>query len=311
MTEKENTILQFGQELVNARNYKGLSLEQIAEITKIAQRYLLAMEEGQWDALPKPYMEAFLKSYAECVGMNVPKVMKKYREMVIKELVISGEAEKPPEGEEETVSYDRGSNEPNFMLNNLKSIILAAAGIVLIIIFFVLFKSCGDTSTTANNGTTSSQEEATVIEPEQNTLDLHESLPSENDTQDQPRSDEEQQALPQRITTEVNFRAIALERCWLRAVIDQDRVRDVFLYPDETITLKAEQLLHVVIGNAGGLKIVLSGDSLGTLGPKGEPVTLVISPEGIQSQKLGAWQPNYESEMQEVILDLNQPEGDN
>jgi hypothetical protein len=62
--------------------------------------------------------------------------------------------------------------------------------------------------------------------------------------------------------------------------------------------LQATREIHIVVGNAGGLELTLGGQPLGSLGPQEKPVTLVIGAEGIKSQRLGAWQTDYESEIE-------------
>ncbi|MBU8907362.1 helix-turn-helix domain-containing protein [Desertibacillus haloalkaliphilus] len=54
-----------------AREERSISLEELQELTKIQKRYLAAIEEGRFDALPgKFYARAFIKSYAEAVNIN-------------------------------------------------------------------------------------------------------------------------------------------------------------------------------------------------------------------------------------------------
>lgn len=60
-----------GQKLKDARIAKGLTLDDLQQTTKIQKRYLIAIEEGNYDALPgKFYVKAFARQYAETVGLN-------------------------------------------------------------------------------------------------------------------------------------------------------------------------------------------------------------------------------------------------
>lgn len=64
-------MTELGQKLKQAREAKGLSLEQLQEITKIQKRYLAAVEEGNYGVLPGEfYVKAFIKQYAESVGIS-------------------------------------------------------------------------------------------------------------------------------------------------------------------------------------------------------------------------------------------------
>ncbi|MRC30186.1 DUF4115 domain-containing protein [Bacillus thuringiensis] len=64
-------MTELGQKLKEAREAKGLSIDQLHEITKIQKRHLVAIEEGNYDVLPGAfYARAFIKQYADAVGLN-------------------------------------------------------------------------------------------------------------------------------------------------------------------------------------------------------------------------------------------------
>ncbi|WP_179298814.1 helix-turn-helix domain-containing protein [Evansella halocellulosilytica] len=66
---------ELGQRLKAAREENGFSLEELQTRTKIQKRYLIAMEDGDFSRLPGEfYARAFVKSYAEAVGLN-PEVL--------------------------------------------------------------------------------------------------------------------------------------------------------------------------------------------------------------------------------------------
>lgn len=72
-------MTELGQRLKEARNDKGLSLEEIQSITKIQKRYLLAIEEGNYELLPGNfYTRAFIKNYAEAVGLHGEELLEEY-----------------------------------------------------------------------------------------------------------------------------------------------------------------------------------------------------------------------------------------
>ena len=72
-----------GQLLRKARTQKGLTLDDIQEMTKIRKRYLEAIEEGNYKVLPGNfYVRAFIKSYAEAVGLEPDEVLRLYRNVL-------------------------------------------------------------------------------------------------------------------------------------------------------------------------------------------------------------------------------------
>lgn len=64
-------LTELGDKLKQARREKGLSLDDLQQITKIQKRYLVAIEEGNYAVMPgKFYARAFIKQYAEAVGLD-------------------------------------------------------------------------------------------------------------------------------------------------------------------------------------------------------------------------------------------------
>jgi cytoskeletal protein RodZ len=72
-----------GQLLKKARTQKGISLDELQELTKIRKRYLEAIEEGNYKILPGNfYVRAFIKSYSEAVGLEPDEVLRLYRSVL-------------------------------------------------------------------------------------------------------------------------------------------------------------------------------------------------------------------------------------
>lgn len=72
-----------GNLLKKARMEKGITLDDLEESTKIRKRYLEAIEEGNYKVLPGNfYVRAFIKSYAEAVGLNPDEVFQLYRNVI-------------------------------------------------------------------------------------------------------------------------------------------------------------------------------------------------------------------------------------
>ena len=64
-------MTELGKVLKEARESKGLSLDDLQQLTKIQKRYLIGIEEGNYEMMPgKFYVRAFIKQYAEAVGLD-------------------------------------------------------------------------------------------------------------------------------------------------------------------------------------------------------------------------------------------------
>ncbi|KRN20740.1 helix-turn-helix domain-containing protein [Lacticaseibacillus camelliae] len=72
---------EIGQKLRTARIEKGYTLDDLQQITKIQKRYLIAIEEGNFDALPGDfYVRAFIKQYAETVGLDADALLTQFQQ---------------------------------------------------------------------------------------------------------------------------------------------------------------------------------------------------------------------------------------
>ena len=76
-------MTELGQKLKEARETKGLSVDQLHEVTKIQKRHLVAIEEGNYDVLPGAfYARAFIKQYADAVGLNGEELLVEYQSTI-------------------------------------------------------------------------------------------------------------------------------------------------------------------------------------------------------------------------------------
>ena len=64
------------EQLRQAREAKGLTVQQVAEITKIRTDHLIALEEGNFNLFPAPvYIRGFVRNYSALLKLDVPQVM--------------------------------------------------------------------------------------------------------------------------------------------------------------------------------------------------------------------------------------------
>lgn len=122
-------MMDIGTRLREAREQQNLSLEQLQETTKIQKRYLAAIEENKFNVLPgKFYAKAFLKEYANAVGVDS------------KELLDQFEGTPPEEVEEkqETEEYTRINQPTRERSRNTGSLLPKITVFLLIIAILVL-----------------------------------------------------------------------------------------------------------------------------------------------------------------------------
>jgi len=75
--------MRIGERLEAARIRASLDLATVEERTKIRRRYLRALEDEDWEALPSSaYAKGFLRSYAELLGLDSEAIVDEYRRQV-------------------------------------------------------------------------------------------------------------------------------------------------------------------------------------------------------------------------------------
>ena len=68
-------MAQFYKELKDLRISKEISLEDLESKTKINVKYLNAIEQGDFDILPTPYLRLFIRAYAIEIGGNAERAL--------------------------------------------------------------------------------------------------------------------------------------------------------------------------------------------------------------------------------------------
>ncbi|WP_300559723.1 RodZ domain-containing protein [Companilactobacillus sp.] len=125
---------EIGQKLRNARIKKGYTIDDLQQVTKIQKRYLIAIEEGQFDHLPGDfYVRAFIKQYCEAVDLDSNELLDEYKA----EIPDSQPHEEV--AQEDTTKKRAISESSNSFLSGLRNYVpQIIVGIVVIIIIGVI-----------------------------------------------------------------------------------------------------------------------------------------------------------------------------
>jgi cytoskeletal protein RodZ len=77
------SLTELGKRLKEAREQKNLSLDDVQTLTKIQKRYLVGIEEGNYALMPgKFYIRAFIKQYAEAVGLDPEIIFEEFKDEI-------------------------------------------------------------------------------------------------------------------------------------------------------------------------------------------------------------------------------------
>lgn len=132
-------MTELGNRLKEAREAKGLSLADVQEMTKIQKRYLQGIEEGNYELMPgKFYVRAFIKQYAEAVGLDHEQLFEEYKS----EIPSSYEDEIPQRATKVETVRTTVPAEPSKLLEYLPRILVTAFVVgALFLVWFLIPKS--------------------------------------------------------------------------------------------------------------------------------------------------------------------------
>ncbi|WP_055441361.1 helix-turn-helix domain-containing protein [Anoxybacillus suryakundensis] len=126
-------LTELGKLLKEAREQRNMSLDYLQEITKIQKRYLIAIEQGNYVIMPgKFYVRAFIRQYAEAVGLNPDELFEQYAN----EIPNAQQEELP--GELSRVKSRQLSEQGEKVLDVLPKILIGmlAVGVAVVLWFF-------------------------------------------------------------------------------------------------------------------------------------------------------------------------------
>lgn len=271
---------EIGEILKQARIEKGYTLDDLQQITKIQKRYLEAVENGNTEVLPgKFYARAFVKQYADIVGLNGEELLTEYFEM---------DSENEDLAESLSSSPTRTKIEKNSLFTETKELlptilifILVAA--ILIVIYFA-FRQKG-----IDNGTDSSmisdEQNEELVNSEKDDQENIEEEPQDNDSESEEIEEEETEEEEEAENSEINIEIsdstedlttyevsssqseeqnIILEtndgQSWISIQVDGETVESTTLSADDSISTELDGDVGTVslrIGNADVTDIML------------------------------------------------------
>ena len=250
--------VRIGNVLREAREARGLSLEEVSERTKIKRRYIQAMEEGSFDVLPgRVYVKSFLRSYARFLGLNPGELIAGFEKQYMVEDLISV----PKIGSERKKLSWQGRR-PRFVWYTLFVVI-----VILLVIFGIRLsgKEAGfhqDVSLQQEQGGNSAApkdfpggngRERTVVQEAYQPPGQSEGI------------DFERRGVDLVLT-------VTRESCWMRVSVDGEVKYVGELTARESRRFQASERIKVKFGNAGAVQVQINGRDLGYVGERGEVV---------------------------------------
>ncbi len=271
---------EIGQEIQQARLAKGVALEEIASQTHIQLAHLQKIENGQFDFLPRPYVVAFIKTFAQHVGLSGETLIKRWREHEQAEALQAREPQLPKsagKGEDRKPIPLRPPETPAKPMGipYLKEIALGFGMVLVMVALIYVMSRAGDGQSEAERN------------------DRSGSLQSSNSTgvQEIPFSQVSQEVAAKAQAQKQEQQAPPAEELALQAQFErQTRMRLVRDGADTSITVyragevqtwNAKEKFNLRISVAGVVNLTLNGKSLGKFGQAGQIEYLTITRNGV------------------------------
>jgi cytoskeletal protein RodZ len=273
----------FGASLKQARESKGISLDQIAAETRISTRFLSAIENEEFHLLPGGiFNRGFVRAFAEKVGLDADQAVADYERLAeVRPLEVVSAPEPAPARKKDRHLYP----------------IAFGALALVIVIFYVVTRESGHTAQTASAppsapAATSQPAPAPAAAP--TTEPTPEATPSPGRPETAPQTTPaapqpapppaSPPATPAPATkTALTLEVEAHEQTWIKVVADGNPVDpSEVLESGTTRKFTAQNSISISIGNAAGLSLKLNDKPMKVLGKSGQVRELTITPDTVK-----------------------------
>ncbi len=261
-----------GEYLKSKREARNVTLEEIAEATRIRKTILVAIENDRQDLVPpRVFTQGFLKSYASYLELDESDVIKRYQE-TLEEL-------EAKDDKEEIVSQQP----PQKVLTPIRISVLFIIFILALASWF--FKSPQEKEEVSPFKDIHKKESAELLKPSAVTKPETVKEESEGNVIEAkeesglPAEGEEISSVKEAEVIEIEqmvLKVVAIEETWIKFQLDQNEPFEVSLKPGELLRVKAKEKFNLKIGNAGGVELFLNDKPLGNPGKLGEVIDLTL-----------------------------------
>ena len=294
-SQKESGL---GDLLRGEREKRGLSHDEVAQITRLRRHLLVALENEEWDNLPSSvFVKGFIKSYAQTLGLDQKKALELYEK-------IAPTDTSPP----------RPLVDPKETKKWRIFILIVVLGILGTIIFLgqilplhdwtSIFNPKGDLS--ENQGELGQGEQTSVLKMKypKSGKEQGVSAPIPKPDSDLKEMDKPEVPLVEKETTGFSsdaetlmdspttepapvpdwlvLQGIVKGRTWVRIIIDGQEPKEYIFQPGARPQWKARESFDILIGNAVGIEFEFNKERIGNLGNLGQVVRLKL-PEDLNA----------------------------
>lgn len=250
----------FGEYLRSLRDEKGISLDEIAQRTKIAYSNLDFLEQDRFDLLPpKVFVKGFIRSYVKELGLEPDEALRRFEEFI-------REGEVPDYAAEGHPVFREYTPLPSFIGSTVFTTVLTAAGAVALGILLLT----GITRLFVWNS------DPGVVRPAVTTVAPAEPAAAAGAGREEPAArtafSEPPRTQAGRKVLEIKARA----NSWIRVQPDGGPAEELLMAPGDVQIFTAKEGFQVQTGNAGGIRLRFDGRELPLLGKDNQSLSLSL-----------------------------------
>jgi len=257
-----------GDYLRSHREQSGISLEEIADVTRINVSQLRAIETEDFSQLPGGvFTVSFVKQYARAVSADPEHAadLLKARNSLSSPLPFSG-AERAKDPLLARGPIGRIGEEFSNFINSYGSMVASVAvGLLLIVGGLYSYELWEQRRTEEARQLAQAEAEAATpaVAP-------------------QPEADPEPTPVINKSQSAINLEVRIVEKVWIRAVADGERVLEGVFQAGEVKPILADKSVQMKVGNAGGVLLAFNGEDATPVGPRGHVRSLEVTAQGIE-----------------------------
>jgi len=305
-----------GKYLKNQRESKKISLREVANNTRVREHLLKAIEEDQYHLLPPAtYVKGFLLAYAKYLRLDPNEILLRY------ERVLKGEPDTPPPTEPPKPKEKIPPTEPpkpkkkilpteppkpkqeipptqpskpkqKVLWNTKQTWVVGGVVVASLIVFYLFFPY--PSKLPIKPIPEKPFPEKPIIEEKLPITPSHPVVATTPVPGGKPVVEEKQPlapSLPVPATTSVpekktfSLQLKAVEETWVSLQVDDQSEKEMTFKAGEGISVQASNRIRIIIGNAGGLDLILNGKPLDKFGKPGEVLTLLFTSQGVEVKR--------------------------
>ncbi|MBA4418517.1 MAG: hypothetical protein C0392_11515 [Syntrophus sp. (in: bacteria)] len=253
-------LSKIGRILKEQREEQGRTIQEVSEVLCVRKSLIRAIEEGDWQMLPhQVYVRSYLKDYANFLHiydeivlfLNVPESKPEAVDTVSVPLRQKPVKQKPAHIKHDN-SKREGPKEEKKRIGRFSRTTVAYCIILVIAATIFVYERIEK-----ERALTPEVENASRVAVTSQANNENGSVSTINDVK--------------------RLMITCHERTWISVVIDEKEKKEFMLSPQEIIVLNAKEGFDILVGNAGGVKLLLNGKETEFTGKSGEVKRIKLS----------------------------------